>query len=229
VSFITDSKNGQEVSMTKRTNLLITLQDYERIFRTIHGVLLTEKADIPRSCLFFGVVGAAILQNHYGVAAIPVVGPAIYKIGDQSNDAIAFAQFGPKGELQASTEAFHCWVEVDGWCIDFIAPLFQEMVESSGRPCVIDRKMFQKQVPTDIEAHVSLEKAGDFICLPDHELTNHLIEEYFNKPAMGDLVQICVEWFKRPPQEMIPTLGVADQHGKIKPVTLSPLRITGAW
>jgi hypothetical protein len=66
--------------MARSKKLLITLQEYERIFRVIHGVLRNEKGNLERACLFFGIVGARILERHYKLRATPVVGYSIYKV-----------------------------------------------------------------------------------------------------------------------------------------------------
>lgn len=210
--------------MTKRPALPITLPEYERIFRVIHGALLGEDADIPRSCLFFAIAGAAILNVHHRLPAQVVVGSAAYKL---SNTGKAIIAFGMSADCtpQPGLDKFHAWVQVDDWHIDFTAPLFREMYETMGQANTLARKMFQKRLPEEGR----LDSVGDFITVHDDALTMHYRHDFFRLPAMGDLVLICAEWYRRPPREIQPMTGVADQHGMIRAVPLSPLRLTGVW
>lgn len=51
--------------------MILTIEDYERIFRVIHGLLLSERGDPVRACLYFGVFGALLLEDHHGLRAAP--------------------------------------------------------------------------------------------------------------------------------------------------------------
>ena len=44
----------------------------------------------------------------------------------QALEPLAFAEILPNGAVQSSETGFHCWVQVDGWAIDFSAPLLNE-------------------------------------------------------------------------------------------------------
>jgi hypothetical protein len=37
-------------------SMILSLEDYERIFRVTHGVLLAEQGDPARACVYFGVI-----------------------------------------------------------------------------------------------------------------------------------------------------------------------------
>lgn len=207
---------------------LLSLPEYERVFRTIHGVLLNEEGDLSRSCLFFGLIGSAILRTHYRISANPVVGTAVFNLGGSRNDILAFAT-QDDGVLQSSSSGFHCWVEADGWVVDFMAPLFQEMLASLGHARNLGRKMFQKPTAASIGSQLELEKEGAFYCEPNPELTMQLVHGFTETPAYVDLVGIAVKWFQPPPKKMIETIGIGNARGEVKPVRLSPLRVGGAW
>jgi hypothetical protein len=213
--------------MTKRLTPIITLMEYEQIFRVIHGMLLSEEADISRSCLFFGIVGAAILQEHHGLKAIPQAGNSIYHFGKQCGLVLGNAADGDS-DSGVANQGFHCWIQVDEWYFDLTAPLFQEMTGGASWPQLRERKMFQKPLAAMCTSRIP-NSVGEFIAKPNPRLTKELVDGFFSTPAYVDLVNICVDWYRRPPKKMIAELGISNLHGVVKPVTLSPLRLTGVW
>ena len=75
-------------------------------------MLLNEGVAPDVAGILFSFFGAQILKNHYDLNALPKAGVAAYQLGEGSKRVIDDA------------EEFHCWVEVDGWLIDFMAPSF---------------------------------------------------------------------------------------------------------
>lgn len=206
----------------------LSLPDFERVFRTIHGVLLNEQGNPSRACLYFGVFGAAILSKHHRLSALPVVGAAAYNLGTTSNDVLAFATTQTTG-LRSSESAFHCWLEVDGWAIDFSAPLFKEMLPSSGAPRQCARQMLQKPLQGMAPSFGELSSQGSYWYEPNPELATRLFQRLADKPANKDLLDICVNWYRPSPRKMLESIGVGDQHGRVKAVRLSPFTLQGAW
>lgn len=97
-----------------------------------------------------------------------------------------------------------------------------------------DRKNFsysavhvQKPVIADVNA-VSLDTPGAYLHVSNDRLTTDLMKGFTDKPAYFDLVQVCDQWYARPPRSPR-AFGIADQHGKAKEVHLSPVRIAGVW
>jgi len=130
--------------MSAATAAPLSVDDYERVFRVVHGVLLNERGSPSEACLYFGAFGAAILATHHNLAALPVVGAAAYRLGTLASDVLAFAQPTPSSGHASSENAFHCWVQVNGWALDFSAPLFDERLARAGMPRAYGRKMLQK-------------------------------------------------------------------------------------
>ncbi|WP_447773998.1 DUF2026 family protein [Variovorax boronicumulans] len=203
------------------------LPDYERIFRTIHGVLLNEQSDGTRACVYFGTIGAAILRSAYGMDARAQVGAAGYGLGAQLTDAFVFGEHVPGGVV-SSDNGFHCWIEVDGWAIDFQAPLFRDLIASTGRTNLPQRIMVQKQIAQSVATPADLRK-DRFWYAPDADLRRSTLEHHNAKKSSKDFEDICVQWFRRPPHKMMEPIGIADQGGQVKPVFLSPVRVTAAW
>lgn len=197
--------------------LILSLPDYERIFRTIHGVLLNEKGDPSKACIYFGVIGAAILRAHHRLDATSVTGAAVYEFNPE--EGIAFVD-GKIEELNSSKTAFHCWVEVDDWIIDFQAPIFNEAINRNGTKSQIPRKMFQKNLASNLNTAIHKSNPG---------LTAAMIQHFTSKPANLDILKICVEWYKPCPKKMHAAIVISDQHGRTNNVVLSPRTLVGAW
>jgi hypothetical protein len=190
----------------------------------ILGILVAEKADIAASCLFFGIIGESILNRHYKIGAKAVVGSAAFNLGGPKS--IAYAN--PEGEsLSVGKDNFHCWVEANGWFLDFSSLVFPEIMTSLGqRPC--PRLMFQKPLAKSFLSLSELEPKGAFYCRSDDALTQELITGFYSTLAYMDLVNICTDWYKKPPRVMQP-IRLGDQHGNAKPAYLSSEKFIGVW
>jgi len=202
----------------------VSLSDFERISQSILGILVAEKANIAASCLFFGIIGESILNEHYKLAAKAVVGSAAFNLG--GSKSIAFAN--PEEELVSAGEGnFHCWVEANGWFLDFSSLVFPEIITSLGcQPC--PRLMFQKPLVKSTLSLSELKPKGAFYCSPDDALTQKQIAGFRSTLAYADLVEICTDWYKKPPREMQP-IGLGDRRGNTKPAFLSSAKFNGVW
>lgn len=214
--------------MTRTGNRpLIALRDFERIFRTIHGVLLNEKGDLARACLFFGVIGASILRIHYKLEAVVVCGFAAYKV-DEHNDVLVLGT-QKDGFLTSESNGFHCWVQCNDWFLDFTSPLFQEMFALCGIQKTCERRMFQKRGSEMRESLSELSNPGHFLYGGNQDLTNRLVDGFFSRQAYEDILNICLHWYKPTPKKMQDIIGVGDSKGQVMQSRLSPIVLTGAW
>ncbi|MFD0725691.1 DUF2026 family protein [Lysobacter brunescens] len=206
-------------------NLLITLPDYERMFRVIHGVLLNERGDPLRACMYFSVIGCAILDRHHRVKAEPVFGMAAYRLDGQ---VIVFAENDGQS-IRATPTGFHCWIEADGVAVDLQAPLFKDFAAKQESPVVLPRKMMQKRLD---QASASIEEmavSGTHWYSRDDGLRSELLADFIQKPANSDFVEICLQWYKPTPKKVQDHIQIGNQHGQVSKVPLSPFCITGAW
>ena len=123
--------------------LQIPLEDYSRIFRTIYSVLLSENARIHNSCIWFSLIGAAILDEHYKLNPKVFMGIAAYMVDDSTKSVLTFAE--ENGERLRCTETgFHSWIMANDVIIDFTSPLFPTMIKTPDGKSLCEPKMFQK-------------------------------------------------------------------------------------
>ncbi len=207
-----------------RRYMLLKLKDYERIYRAINSIIKNEDADPSISCIFFSAYGSYILSKHYKIDATPKAGLAAYHIGF-NNDAILFGE-EHEGSITGERDAFHCWVEADGWVIDFMSPAFPQL-KNINSP--ITSKMFQKPLSEMASSISGLRKSGDFYLESTPISTAKHMQVLSRSMAYSDLAEICAQWYKKPPKKIPRTIAVGDAKGNKNPVHLIGNPVVGAW
>ncbi len=202
--------------------------DYERIFRIVHSVSESVGNTIGRSCLFYNVVGAAILEAHYNVRAVPIVGSAFFLLHQSTSTVLSFSHFSAEG-IYSSSEAFHCWVQANGYAIDFSAPVYGESLTAAGSSLRIERRMFRKAMNRMATSHDSLAREGDFHLSPNPELTLEILRRASAKPATNDLAHVCMSWYRKPPRGIQSQFKMVNDLGEVTSISLTDLRVSGAW
>lgn len=207
--------------------LILPFDDYCRIFRVIYSVL-DGRANTHRACIFFAVAGAIILRKHYRFKALPVAGAATYMVDPETSLVATFGKI--EDDMLISTpDAFHCWVQCDGYAIDFMAPVFRENLQAAGILSVIARKMFQRPLVSMASSWDELTDEGAFSLFPDSERTQAMIENFEAKASSGDLANICSHWFRRPPKRMSETQDMRNALGKVERLNLHGPEVSGVW
>ncbi|WP_368085244.1 DUF2026 family protein [Vibrio splendidus] len=205
----------------------ITLQEYFRIYSVIHAVLISENSDTNKACSFYNYCGAYILNEHYKMSAKVYSGFAAYHLGE-----VPILGFGArKGNiLTSSQDEFHTWVEVDGWLIDFMAPEFPSVTKQIDPDSSIPRKMMQKNLDSMAESSDELTKIGDFLLLPNIDVTNAIMANMEKKPAFIDLIGICSQWYNKKPTKMLKQIQTSDGKGHLRTINLDGIKcLSGAW
>lgn len=207
--------------------LLLPFADYCRIFRVIYSVL-DGRANTHRACIFFSIAGTLLLRRHYKLNALPVAGAAAYMVDSSKALVATFGTFNDE-RLVATPDAFHCWVECDGYAIDFMAPIFRENLDAAGIAQSIPRQMFQRPVVEMAETSDGLTYDGAFSLFPDQKRTMDVIDSFEAKKSSGDLANICAYWYKRPPKRIPQTLEMANDLGQVERLILQGPKISGVW
>lgn len=210
--------------------LLITLPDYERVFRVIHGILLNEKGDPTKGCLYFAVLGAAILHTHFKIKARPVVGIAAFRLLSGSSYIQVFAE-REGDKIFAGVNGFHAWVETDSHVIDFMAPIFPEVfpAQDDGQKTIVGRKMLQLPAVESVAEPQILDTSGTFGVFGNEQLTKSMLADFLSIPFNRDFIDIAVKWFKPAPKPISPSVTLANAKGEISTAQLSPQRVADAW
>ncbi|AGH81278.1 hypothetical protein PCNPT3_06700 [Psychromonas sp. CNPT3] len=207
--------------------MLITLSDYQRIYSIAHAVLKSENSDTNKSCLFYNYCGAYILNEHYKINAKVYSGFAAYHLGVEN--ILGFGSI-VDGQLKSSEDEFHSWIEADGWLIDFMAPEFPNVMLSKGYDAPIPRKMMQSKLDSMAEGPDYIKNSGDFLVIPDMDVTKSLAKHLESSSTFIDLVVICNRWFHKKPNKMHKSISITNGHGQLNQITLSGSKpIIGRW
>jgi len=212
--------------MPKRRTV-IPLPDYERIFRLICGVLDT-RLNTPHQCIFFSLVGSAILETEYKLQANPVAGAAAYAVNASTGLVSTYGTI-ENNELVSSPDAFHCWIESEGVVVDFMAPLFEQSLKTYGHSSSISPRMFQKPRAEMATTVRDLRKEGDFYLNPNPELALEVFGSFAGRAGVTDLANVAMHWFRRPPKSLPSGFGMRDDLGNVHTLQLKGPRMAGVW
>lgn len=200
--------------------MLIKQTDYHRIYSVINSLLLSENANPATASMYFSVFGAYLLKQHFKINATPKSGLAAYRFG---NDIMLFADQKEDGFITGDGENFHCWIEADGWTIDFMAPAFT--LNSTPLPA----KMLQKPLSAMAADINSLNAPGDFFYASAPQATARRFAGWKDANAIGDLARLAEIWFRKAPKKMMPSMTVAGEFGEKKLVQLTGKVLVGTW
>lgn len=212
----------------KSPSPLLNLVDYDRIFRVIYTVLHGRAKHTHRSCIFFAMAGAAILREHHRLDAKAVSGAAAYTVDKESGNVATFAVI-ENGQFVATAERFHCWVQCEGWVVDFMAPLFHESLSDYGMDWSIPRRMFQRRASESGLTPRDLEQGAPFVVREFAERTRAMQAAFDAQAASGDLCRICTYWYRKAPKRMESHLDMGDSAGAVIRLKLHGPPIAGAW
>ena len=205
---------------------LLPLPDYQRIYQVTYSVLeASDFAITHRACIFFAAVGTMILREHYHLAATISAGCMALMVDEQKANVVVYGR-EEDGVFVNDEDAFHAWVDCDGWLIDFMAPIMGIALSEDSRDWHVPRRMLQKRL-TDRKASIGeIQHVGEFFISHDHSLAESLIDG--QSVQFGDLMKVCLTWFRRPPKPL-KHIGLADSHGLAKTLVVRAPSIDGVW
>lgn len=204
--------------------MLIKLRDYERTFQIISAIVESEGGDPTHACIHYSLFGATILVDHFGLDAKVRCGLATYHLGDD-DQVLCFGEKKPSG-IMSTNEGFHCWVEANGWLLDFMTPKFGEIrkTDFTARP-----RMFQRRL-SEMAGHPNdMTHAGDFFLMHNPELSESLMMPIVEHLGIQDLAKLCSQWFRKTPKSIQATAATVDQNGKMRPIELKAVSIRSNW
>lgn len=204
----------------------ITLKQYELIYKIVASVGKEFSYGAGRSCQFYNVNGALILENIFKVKAKPVMGAAFIRLTENGNTLFFAGE--EEGRFYSSPEAFHCWVETECNIIDFTAPEYREALIQAGSDNKIKRNMFQKEKTSISRNPHEMIDVGDFYFESNLALTHHLLAKMFEIPATQDLAKICLEWCKKS-KKKLSGFKIVNDLGEITPINPVNRNVLGSW
>ena len=211
-----------------KPRLVLTLPEYQRLFQVLTSVLDGANATTERACVFYAIAGALLIEKVFKREARPVAGAAFYRLDDATGFTLAYGRL-EEDRVGCDDAAFHCWIESEGTIIDLMAPVFQRSILSEGRAERIKTQMFQRPRGDMSQSPYDLEREGSFFHVISPVLTNEVIQRFLKRPANGDLVNVCMHWFRRPPAKIATTMQMGSNDGLVVTIRLNQTQLTGVW
>jgi hypothetical protein len=206
----------------------LTPLDYARIHQVIRAVLDGTGSPTNVSCHFFSMAGAMMMGRAHRKRGNPVTGSAALCIGGEPLQGIVLSSREGR-ETAPNRDNYHCWVEYDGFVIDFMAPIFREFMQRINYPHHIPRKMLQAPIASGFDSPKQLRKSGEFSYRVDPALTVDFIRSFGTVAEEDDLLAICLAWYKPFPAKIAPTFLIRSNSGPDIELRLRPSEIDGAW
>jgi hypothetical protein len=204
----------------------LPLADYLRIYQVIYSVLqASEIATTHRACLFFTIAGTLLMRQHYGLNATITVGGAALMVNEKERRVVVYGR-DREGAFVGESDAFHAWVQCEGWMIDFMAPILGAALREDGHDWVVPARMLQKRLADGAHAIGDIQHAGEFCLSPDAILAEQLIDRL--SVGSTDLLKVCQAWF-RPPPKPLKSMQIGSSQGTPKNLVLRAPAITGTW
>ena len=182
-----------------------------------------------KNCTYFSLIGAFLLNEHYGINCKSFSGLAAYMLNSELEVVLAFGECVGENSCIASINSFHSWVANDDFIIDFQAPLFPEILSKRIGMNVCDSKMFQKHISLQCESPMLFKKSGDFFHAPTRELTKRIVDDFADNPFNMNIVKICSKWFVNPIHKMETSAEVKNDYGQRGRIHLCEKSISGKW
>jgi hypothetical protein len=198
------------------------------MFSTIHAILLNEEAKMNHSCIWFSIIGAFVLREHYKINAKVAMGIAAYMVDEEKENVLVFAE-NDGTRLFCSDNGFHSWIEANEHIIDFTAPLFPKMVKSVNPTESCPSKMFQKPLKKMCNSVSELKRTGDFFVGKDMVFSDQTVDHFMSFPVNVDLIKLCCDWYKRPPKKMYKAIKIGNNKGHLNDVHLKQINLVGSW
>ncbi len=203
----------------------ISFKDYERIYKTIHSIVEAEGGKVAHACLYFSIMGAYLLNEHYRLHAKVYGGGAIYQLGGDKRK-LMFGEI-KDNVFTSGPDGFHLWIEVDGWLIDFMAPNFPLLPTESNSG--LETRLLMLPLTENKNRLSNFSEGNEFLLLHNNALANEVIDQFFSYPANKDFLDIAINWFCKPSKKMKKGLELCDQNGCSKPVAFTGRSLIGAW
>jgi hypothetical protein len=109
-----------------------------------------------------------------------------------------------------------------------MAPLFDDAFRPLQPDLRVPKRMFQRRLSTMAET-VDLQESGEFLLLPNPALTGALLARAIQKPATGDLVEVCSHWYRPTPRRVDDRLTMGSDDGSTRTLQLKLPQLSGAW
>lgn len=208
----------------------ITYNEYERICSVVLSTLENLQTNLSMDCMYIALVSQEILHYHHGINASIVSGQAKIFLGIDSKGVGQILSFGKVDNAPRDQSAFHAWIRIDNWLLDFSAPIYREALDeirqgmSSG--IRVPRKMMAIKMDEfgKFAAHNQLTKF-----IEDDNDRSEMMSSYRGNMQFKYSLDECLDWYQKDSNECCAEHICKKEFGKSAKLRLMDLRLEGSW
>ncbi|WP_144422891.1 DUF2026 family protein [Xanthomonas arboricola] len=221
----------------------LSLADFARLYGVIRTVLAgtgAAPADITKSCVFFALAGAYLLEKRHGLRARPVAGAAFFALAERNGalDILTFAKRDAgDGRWYSDLDAFHAWIEVTDaanqvWIVDLTSPLYPAGIRTHTPSAKAPYKAFVQPLSAMLGHPDELQRGGgpgDFFVQPNPAHAAHMMRQAVSSHQLGDLVDVINHWYVPAPATMRAKLLMGSSTGVSREMVFTQPKLAGYW
>ncbi|KOB42153.1 DUF2026 family protein [Xanthomonas arboricola] len=221
----------------------LSLADFARLHGVIRTVLAgtgTVLSDMTKSCVFFALAGAYLLERRHGLRARPAFGAAFIAVAERNGglDILSFAKRDADDDRWYSdADAFHAWIEVTDavnqvWLVDLTSPLYPENIRMHMPGAKAPYKAFVQPLSAMLGHPDELQlggRPGDFYVQANPARAADMMARAATSMQLGDLVDAINAWYVPAPAAMRPKMLLRSSTGVARELTFTQPRLGGYW
>ncbi|CAD7740609.1 hypothetical protein LMG31884_46880 (plasmid) [Xanthomonas hydrangeae] len=221
----------------------LSIADFARLHGVIRTVLAgtgTALSDMTKSCVFFALAGAYLLEKRHGLRARPAFGAAFIAVAERNGglDILSFAKRDADDDRWYSDgDAFHAWIEVTDaanavWLVDLTSPLYPENIRMHTPGAKAPYKAFVQPFSAMLGHPDELQlggRPGDFFVQANPARAADMMVRATSSMRLGDLVDAINAWYVPVPGAMPAKMLLGSSTGVARELTFTQPRLAGYW
>lgn len=213
----------------------LSLSDYCRLHSVIRSALSVFGSSATRSCLFYALAGAYVLQKVHQLNARPSVGGAFFCLDESETGptVLSYAKREADGSWFSDSDAFHAWIEVvttgSVWYVDLTAPMYGEALNVAGFSGSVPSRAFMRPAEEMMDHVEDIQGTGDFYFARSEIHTLDAIKRAVSGSLVGDVADICRNWYRATPSPIRSEILVGSSDGVSRTITLLETSVSDIW
>ena len=214
--------------MSNKTHL--KLRDFNLITVATQSILRSTAIpsyfpDLERSCTMFAFCGALTLTQTYRIPAKVFAGN--FFVRQPGSDIVLSYAEGETVEGDSARQGFHAWVQTDTHIIDFMSPLYPNIVErhpQASHTEKLERRMLQIRLDDQAQSWEEFEAGMPILTDPTLYRTTDVVSIFSENTSLQSMANLTSQWVKllrKNPKAVMDIGSDRGDHIRLKPLGLT--------